>query len=222
MDTARIKSFAPTMDVHAATDPHAGRRSDAEIVVPKIAALAALDTLLTRADSDPHARMPAHPPPQSALVVDLITPAIAANAARLLAQVGAATTDYTHLDPHKPEPERLRAEAAAQSAAEIIEEALKPPPAPATHATDRLLSEPLRVSPDVRPDLHPHGIATAAHAAHAAAPAKVTSPLDHARDTERLAGFGIRPDAPLGMPPMRLAKLLLAAAVAGALIVLLF
>jgi hypothetical protein len=223
MDAARIRSFAPAVDTRAATgtDTQAGR-SDADIVVSKVAPLLALDSMLTQADSALGTEVPAGAHPSGSVVVDLTLPVVSAEAARRLARALADAPDYNHLDPHKPHPERTLADA-AQALADELEAANVQRAAPlVAHAGhDHVFSA--ATSPGARPDLHPHGVPQPAHAA-----ARLTgsgqkhelSAVAQARDSERLAGLAIAAERYAGTPA-QLGRLALGAAMLGALIVVL-
>jgi hypothetical protein len=218
MDTARIRSLVPAVDTRAATgtDTQAGR-SDADIVVSKVAPLLALDSMLTHADAALGDEAPAGARPPG-LVVDLALPVVTAEAARQLARALANPPDYTHLDPHKPHPEHTQAEAAQALADEL--EAVTASPGGIPRAPHDA-ADPRATSPGVRPDLHPHGLAHASHA-HA----RLGQPLRNAqlnvaaqaRDSERLAGLTLAAERYAGTPA-KLSSLALAAAMLGAIIV---
>ena len=226
MDAGKVRTFIPGVGLRAdsGTDTHAGRRSDAGTVVPKVAPLVALDALLTSADADLKNDVAvALQRPPTGVVVNLSLPALSAEAARQLARAVASTTDYTHLDPHKPLPERSRLDVASEPA-----EPLKAAAAAVAPPLDRAVTTPAAntpTSPDVRPDLHLHGAALAAQAAHpridTPAQKPAVSAVSQARDTERLAGLAA-PSAPAAFTvPPHFGKMLLGAAILGALIVIL-
>ena len=210
--------MAPAVDTRAATgtDTQAGR-SDADIVVQKVAPLLALDSLLGRTSPGVAGEVPTGSPPPASVVVDLMLPVVTAEAARKLAVALANSPDYSHLDPHKPHPGHTQAEV-AQALAEELEAARESP----NPAAPRLPHEAEgTASPGMRPDLHP---LAAAHAAQAHA--RIDGPLqkaelnalNQARDSERLAGLTRAAERYAGTPA-RLSTLALAAAFLGALIV---
>lgn len=219
MDAARIRSFVPAVDTRAATgtDTQAGR-SDADIVVQKVAPLLALHSLLGRTDSGLGSEAPHGPPPPSSVVVDLMLPVVTAEAARKLAVALANAPDYSHLDPHKPHPEQTSA-AAAQALADELE-ALTLPPAAAPRAPHEATASNA-TSPGARPDLHPHGVQQGHPLGvrdHFREMKPATSALAQARESERLAGLTRTAERYAGTPA-RLSTLALAAAFLGFVIV---
>jgi hypothetical protein len=76
----------------------------------------------------------------------------------------------------------------------------------------------------VRPDLYPHGLPPAASSSRGidtATQKAAVSPVTQARDTERLAGLALAPEARLAGTPAQLGKLLIGAAIVGVLILVL-
>jgi hypothetical protein len=190
-----------------------------------VAPLLALDSLLTSSDADLHgadAALITRQPPNG-VVVSLSLPALSADAARQLARTLTPVTDYSHLDPHKLQPERSAMEAAVRP---------EPPTAAAAGASivNRENQQPA-TSPGARPDLHPHGAHHAAAAHHVAVSLDVvhnrgqtqkapgSDPVDQARDAQRLAGLALAAERFAGTPA-QLGKLALSAAILGALIVI--
>ena len=223
MDAGKVRTLTPSVGLRAdsGSDTQSGRRSDAGAVVAKVAPLVALDALLTSADADLKnevAGIVSRPP--TGVVVNLSLPALGADAARRLARAVASATDYTHLDPHKPHQDRTRLEVTSAPAEPLktAAGALAAPPAAQTHATN---SSP----PELRPESHPHAAALAAHTAsprlEAPSEKPAVSAASLARDTERLAGLAAPAErVALSLPP-HFGKMLLGAAMVGALIVIL-
>ena len=221
MDAARIRSFVPAVDTRAATgtDTQAGR-TDADIVVAKVARLLALDSMLTHADTARGSGVPAGPRPPGDVVVDLTLPVVTAEAARQLARALADQPDYNHLDPHKPHPERTLA-AAAQALADELEAANPPSAASTTPRAAHEHAPSAATSPGARPDLHPHGVPQAAHPSAriaASGQKQEVSALAQARESQRLAGLTVAAERYAGTPA-KLSTLALAAALLGAVIV---
>lgn len=218
MDAARIRSLAPAVDTRAATgtDTQAGR-SDADIVVQKVAPLLALDTLLGRTDGGLGSEAAPDARAASSVVVNLMLPVVTADAARKLANALANAPDYSHLDPHKPHPEHTQA-AAAQALADELE-ALNGSSNPAVPRAPHELAG--TTSPAMRSDLHPLVLAHAQHASgHIGLPMQRSelSAVNQARDSERLAGLNRAAERYAGTPA-RLSTLALAAAFLGFVIV---
>jgi hypothetical protein len=225
MDAGKIRSFTPGVDLRAdsGSASQSGRRSDAGEVLAKVAPLLALDSLLTSSDADLHgadAPVLTRQPPNG-VVVNLSLPALSADAARQLARTLAPVTDYSHLDPHKPHPERAAMEAPVE--AEPVTTAAA---AASIAGRDNAQSA---TSLGARPDLHPHAVQHAAQFLREAVPLQNrgqtpkmpgSDPVDQARAAERLAGLGLAAERFAGTPA-QLGKLALGAAMVGALIVVL-
>lgn len=211
MDAGKIRSLISGIDLRAdhGLGSQSGHHSDAEIIVSKVATLLALDSLMTRADADSKADLPAVPRPPSDVVVKLSPPALSADPAREFARMAAVVTDYSHLDPHKPHPERQPADAAPLLPGES-------PPSLAGSSREPAL--PAATSPGVRPDLHPHGIQHATPLRPRVVHKPAVSTATDAHDTERLAGLALAAERVAGTPA-KLGSIAVAAAILGALIV---
>ena len=232
MDAGRIKSFTPNVNLRADVDQQSPRRSDAGAVAAKLAPAALLLDALNRVDdaSVPDALAPGHlvPVTRSGVVVNLSLPLLTAKTELQFARAIVAA-DYSHLDPKKTasalSAPRPGATAPAEPS-EPVSSALIVAGASGAQATDRAApSSPLNsTSPDARPDLHPHAHPLAGlhqQSVAAAEPRVAASAVSQARDTERLAGLAVPPEALAPSTDPHLGKLVLGAIALGVLVLVL-
>jgi hypothetical protein len=228
MDAGKIKSVTSRAD---ASGHASARRPDTGLAAARVVSAFLLDASSDAGESGALTEGASAAVPRDGIVVNLSRGIVAAEKDLQLARSAMRAADYTYLDPKSAPASRAAiALASAPDAmpgpADVVSSAMLAGGSVAAQNAERAGAAPAatgsNATPDLRPDLYPHGHAMAVTPNPVAAEQKTAaSAVSQARDAERLAGLTVTPAAIATPTETHLGKLILGAIALGVLVVIL-